>query len=227
MKLLAARVTHLVPPSHAQHVGDFISPRAYQQLGKTPLWAADNDAYSGFNPSRYRKMLDRIKVGVERGVPMPAFITMPDVVRSHRATLALWYEWCDELSERGLPAAFVLQNGIEYGWDYIGTGYLPWDECDALFIGGDTPFKFSRTVRDIVRVANLHGKWVHMGRVNSIRRMLYAKNIGCDSCDGSGMAKFPSSTLLPMLKALDVESITSTRQLELLQPKEYQDVDCN
>jgi hypothetical protein len=55
---LAARVRPLVPP-HLRHlVGDFIQPRSRQQLGQTEVWAADNDAFSGFNPDRFRRMLD-------------------------------------------------------------------------------------------------------------------------------------------------------------------------
>ena len=67
MKLLAARVTHLVPKDYSHYVGDFISPRARQLVGATPLWAADNDAFSGFNPDRYRHMLDRIVSAVDGG----------------------------------------------------------------------------------------------------------------------------------------------------------------
>ena len=31
----------------------------------------------------------------------------------------------------------------------------------------------------------MRGKWVHMGRVNSTRRIRYAASIGCDSVDGT------------------------------------------
>lgn len=54
-----------------------------------------------------------------------------------------------------------------------------------------------------------------MGRVNSVKRMLYALRIGCHSCDGSGMARFPSSVLLPMLRALDTELTTTQHQPQL------------
>ena len=146
------------------------------------------------------------------------FVTVPDVVADHRRTQNLWYEWRDELDARGLRGAFVLQNGIEYAWDYYGpsNAALPWDDCHALFIGGDTAFKFSRAVREIVQCANLNDKWVHMGRVNSVRRMIYAKNIGCDSCDGSGMARFPDAVLIPMIKALHLETLNETQQPTLL-----------
>lgn len=215
MLLLAARTSNLVPEFYRRFVGDFISPRAFQLVGNTPVWAADNDAFSGFNPDRFRKMLDRISQAVARGATPPVFITVPDVVGSYWRTMQQWPQWSEEIAERQLPRAFALQNGLEYAWDYYGPGALPWDDCEALFVGGDTAFKFSRVVREIVNTANLHGKWVHMGRVNSVRRMLYAKNIGCDSCDGSGMARFPTSVLLPLVRALELDALQQELQLSL------------
>lgn len=215
MVLLAARIRHLVPPDSIRFVGDFISPRAYKLLGATPVWAADNDAFSGFDPDRFQRMLDRIARGVEGGVQAPMFITVPDVVGSHWQTLQRWHRWHGAIAERGLPRAFVLQDGIGYGWDDRGSGVMPWDDCEALFIGGSTEFKFSREVREIVAAANLNDKWVHMGRVNSVRRMRYAMGIGCDSCDGSGMARYPSSVLLPMVRALRIAEADPGAHLRL------------
>lgn len=38
-------------------------------------------------------------------------------------------------------------------------------------------------------------RWTHMGRVNSLRRIRYAKSIGCDSVDGSALAMFTDTYL--------------------------------
>lgn len=209
MKLLASRVAHLLPVDAQNYVGDFISPRAYQQIGKTPIWAADNDAFSGFNPTRYERMLDKIAAAPNP----PMFVTVPDRVGNHAGTMEAWENWQPEVNDRGLRAAFVLQNGVEADWQ---ATKLPWSDMDALFIGGDIPFKFSAIVREIVAAANHAGKWVHMGRVNSIKRMRYASAIGCDSCDGSGMARFPTTVLLPMVRALQRDDHITARQLTLL-----------
>lgn len=37
----------------------------------------------------------------------------------------------------------------------------------------------------LVRQARNHGKWVHMGRVNSMARMERARSMGCNSADGT------------------------------------------
>lgn len=41
------------------------------------------------------------------------------------------------------------------------------------------------------------GKWVHVGRVNTLRRFAWCEALGVDSIDGSGFARF-TRTRLPM-----------------------------
>ena len=62
---------------------------------------------------------------------------------------------------------------------------IPWDEFDCLFIGGQDDFKEGRLVRDACREARRRHKWVHMGRVNGLRRMRIALDFGVDSVDGT------------------------------------------
>lgn len=207
--LVASATQRTAKPSRS--TGDFISPRAWKHVGKTKVWAADNDGFSGFHPDRYRRMLDNILAGViaRGGKNPPAFVTIPDVVCNHERTMELYYEWHQEVGGRGLNRALVLQNGIEDAVEWRGWNAVAWDEVEALFIGGDTAFKFSEHVRFLVHAAKAEGKWVHMGRVNSVRRLNYARSIGCDSVDGSGMARFSDSVLLPMLHSL------RQRQLQL------------
>lgn len=209
MVLLCANSSTRLHFNHEQkrHLGDFVTPRSYNQRGRTSIWAADNDAFSGFNEDKYRRMLDRIAAA---STP-PQFVTLPDVVCNHEETLRLWGIWHRPLVWRNLNRAFVLQNGLEkWGWKGV-----PWDYIEAVFIGGDTAFKLGEFVREIVACAKSFRKWVHMGRVNSVKRMLYAKSIGCDSCDGSAMARFSTDTLIPMVRALDL-GLTDTRNLRLM-----------
>ncbi|MGG3456938.1 hypothetical protein ABES01_23505, partial [Paenibacillus rhizolycopersici] len=68
-------------------------------------------------------------------------------------------------------------------------------------------YKLSETVRWLVKEAKWRGKWVHMGRVNSRMRLSYARDIGCDSADGSGYSRFPDARLPDALKFLKDEQI--------------------
>ncbi len=112
------------------------------------------------------------------------FAVAPDVYPDAPATLVRSRPYLGIIREMGFPAAFVGQNGAE-------DLDLPWDEFDCLFIGGErTPnplfeWKVSRSAERLVRVARDRGKWVHMGRVNSLGRMKRAREMGCHSADGT------------------------------------------
>jgi hypothetical protein len=200
--MVAGLVLILVGSGHKtslEHKGDgfgrLMQPRDYARAADTAHsgipWAADNDAFGGWNDeraTRYRKMLDTIY-----GLPGCRFVTSPDVVGDHNATLELWHEWRSELVAAWLPIAFVLQDGAT-------TDTIPWEGCDAVFVGGTTEFKLGAEAERLVREARLRGKWIHMGRVNSRKRFDYARQIGCHSVDGSSFSRWRNTWLPNALK---------------------------
>jgi hypothetical protein len=176
------------------HVAQLVTPRSRHRPGA--VFAVDNSAFSGFDENLYMACLKRILKKNQK----PLFVTMPDVVADHAATMQLWYRWHRDL--RLFNRAFVLQDGIT-DWKQV-----PWDYCESVFIGGSTEFKLGATVRLLVRYAKLMGKWVHMGRVNSVKRLQYAREIGCDSIDGSGLSRFTRTEMPRMIRAIDNEQLT-------------------
>lgn len=116
------------------------------------------------------------------------FVVAPDVVGDAAATMQRSLPWLPKIRELGVPAAFVAQDGLEYL-------AVPWEEFDVLFIGGTTDWKLGAAVRVLVAEAKRRGKWVHMGRVNSGRRMRHAQVIGCDSSDGTYLSFGPEANL--------------------------------
>lgn len=152
-------------------------------------WALDNYCFVRYDPVGIVRMLRRF-----RGVPGCKFAVVPDVVCDHDATLLLFRSWLGTYQRLGYPIAFVLQNGVS-------IEVVPWGSIDTVFIGGNTEFKFSQVVRDIVAEAKRRDKWVHMGRVNSIVRIQYAKSIGCDSFDGTGFSIAPRKRITQLLSS--------------------------
>lgn len=146
-------------------------------------WAADNGAFSGFDAERFRRFLAAIALQ-----PGCLFVVCPDVVGDARATLEMFGEWALEVRTAGHPIAFVGQDGAE-GID------IPWADFDSWFIGGSTRWKLSQASVDLVAEAKMRGKWVHCGRVNSMKRLRWAMRIGCDSCDGSSYSRFHHRTI--------------------------------
>lgn len=143
-------------------------------------WALDNGCFSAsWDADRWLSELDK-----RQGLPGCLFAVVPDVVGDHAATLERWRVWLPEVADRGYPPAFVAQNGC-------GPDDVPWDECAAVFIGGDDAYKLSHSAELVVRRAKRLGKWAHMGRVNSLRRLRIAVDWGCDSVDGTFLAFGP------------------------------------
>lgn len=158
------------------YLGRLAVPRDCARIDETQAagipWAADNGAFSGFDSAAWLRMLDRLS-----GVPECIFVTVPDVVGDADQTRELWHEWVGECETRSLPAAWVAQDGA-------GPDDIP-DGCAAVFIGGTTRYKLGTQAAAVVREARRRGLWVHMGRVNTLRRLRYAASIGCDSVDGT------------------------------------------
>lgn len=196
--LLLVHKAHQTLLNH-QHpnVGRLVSPRQYSRVADTPragmLWAADNDAYSAWDEGRYRKMLDALV-----DVPGCLFVTAPDVVGNAYATKELFYEWAALLQTRNLPIGFVAQDGAQSDSE---SNWIPWRMVSALFIGGTTEWKLGPEAAELVYEAQDRKKWVHMGRVNTWRRLEYAKSIGVDSIDGTSLSMF-TDTYLPRFSEL-------------------------
>jgi hypothetical protein len=175
------------------YVGRLVSPRAGNLARPGERWAADNDRLKAWDEGRFLKMLRRLE-SWDRSlclfVAAPDFVTMTPngPVGDARKTLDLFEDWRGEIVGRGFPVALVGQDGAE-GLD------LDWRAIDALFLGGSTAWKLSAAAEGLAREAKRRGKWVHMGRVNSQKRLRHAYEAGCDSVDGTGYSMFPDKYL--------------------------------
>lgn len=120
----------------------------------------------------------------------------PDVPFDAAGTLAESRPWLARIRSLGIPAAFAAQDGC----DRIG---LPWDEFDVLFLAGSTEWKIGPVAQRLAREATDRGLTVHMGRVNSRRRLAIAEWFGCHSADGTYLAFGPDKNLPELLGWLD------------------------
>lgn len=154
--------------------GFIITPRRRQPIPSIGPVAADNDCFN--NPESYSD--ERYEAFLRTMPPeRTLFATAADVLGDHAATVQRSKLPLRKIRAIGLKAAFVAQDG----WNEKTT---PWDEFDVLFVGGTTEFKF-RAGRHAAIAAKRRGKAVHMGRVNSLRRLRAAFSIGCDTVDGT------------------------------------------
>lgn len=144
-------------------------------------WACDNDCFTGFREAKFIRMLDQVATANTTNL---LWVSAPDIVGDCRATLALFGEWQPRIAAMGLPVALVGQDGAE-------DAEVPWDRMSALFIGGSTQWKLSAAAESLASEARARGKLIHMGRVNSARRLRHAWEIGCHSVDGTCFSRWP------------------------------------
>lgn len=163
--------------SHPDFYGCIAQPRNRQvPLGikEGRRWCFDNDCFQGgFKPMPWMQTILKL-LPYRRTCD---FVVMPDVVGDAYATKSLWYEFIRHITPYKLPLAYVAQNGG-------GSLDIP-EDASVLFIGGDDSFKLGEEGRECAAKAKDRGLKVHMGRVNSLKRLRYAKSLGCDSVDGT------------------------------------------
>lgn len=212
------RLGMLAQPGNALH----------RQGGDYAHWAIDNGVFgvakgtattpgrkwSEEDTERYLAYLERLVREVDTSNVL--FATAPDVLQFSGGipmghAQHTWYQSgpiFERIRELGLPVALVLQDGV---LDADPMHHKHWDLFDAVFIGGSDHFKLGQEAEWFISDARAHGKWVHMGRVSSMKRMKRAQEMGVDSCDGTYIGFGPSKNLPQVLNWLDA---TSTTQLD-------------
>lgn len=175
-----------ISETRAGNLPDAVLPLVIGQL-LTPLtmytrwgdpYAIDNGAFTKFRVDRFASLLER-EADCRGGC---LFVAVPDVVGSARRTREIW-QYRADMVPVGWPLAYVCQDGSED----VG---IPWDECDAVFIGGSTEWKMSQAAAAIVKAGKVLSKHVHVGRINTPRRWKHFEELGADTCDGSGLARY-------------------------------------
>lgn len=124
------------------------------------------------------------------------FAVAPDVIGDAEATAERSTPYLATIRQLGFPAAYVAQNGQER-FD------PPWAEFDCLFVGGTDFWKFSEAAYTVAAEAKDRGKWVHQGRVNSLRRLIACHVSRFDSADGTFVAFGPDRNLPQVYDWLD------------------------
>lgn len=154
---------------------------------------ADNGCFSGkWSHDRwFRWLLDQ-----PRSI---RFAVAPDVfdptgAPCHDATLDRWRTYGPLIERHGFTPAFVCQVGAT-------PANVP--DAPVFFLGGTTEWKLGDTARAITEAAKACGAWVHMGRVNSLRRFDIARRWGCDSVDGTYLTFGPDVNLPRLLAWLE------------------------
>ncbi|MGP5108950.1 MULTISPECIES: hypothetical protein [Pseudomonas] len=157
-------------------------------------YALDNGAWTAFQQG---EAFDEVAFG--RAVDLLGekadWIVLPDIVAGGMASLEFSLRWLERL--KGIPTKLLLavQNGMQP--DDVRELLSP---AIGIFVGGDTEWKLGtlNTWGLLARRRNCH---LHVGRVNSARRITLCAAAGVNSIDGTSATRF-AKTLPPLDAAL-------------------------
>lgn len=141
-------------------------------------WILDNGRYTGkFNVEKWKDTMAEFLPYAENC----SFVVVPDVVGDSKATLED-FEKYRHLVLSQYKTAFVTQDGLQ-------LQDIPFDNIDAIFIGGSDKHKLEESW-NVIDEGMARGIWIHVGRVNTVRRIM--KFWMVDSVDGNEFV-FPNS----------------------------------
>ena len=183
-------------------VGQLLMPRTWhmKEMDKHDIvWAGDNDCYTNnFHPTKFLRWLELAKAYQDRCL----FINPPDVVGDAVGTMKLFKDWVPRIKALGYPVSLVLQDGIE-------NMVIPWGDIDAVFVGGTTEWKMSQTVIELLLRVGEKKKHRHIGRVNSVSRIMHFWDFA-ESFDGTDYVYRPESCAkdyIPKMRARQLQQV--------------------
>jgi hypothetical protein len=164
-----AGLVHYLAGAYPGKIGMLISSNG--KSNKPPFYmpyAIDNGCFTGFEEDKFFIMIREFRL-----LHAPLWVVCPDMVGDHEATLDLWNRYSAKIKSYGYKTAFACQDDCE-------PQNVPTD-ADVCFVGGSTEWKLSNAHK-FKSVA----KWLHIGRVSTGNRLIWAKQCGADSVDGTG-----------------------------------------
>lgn len=150
-------------------------------------FALDNGAWSAFQQGKpfdedaFSRAIDKVGEGAQ-------WVVLPDIVAGGQASLDLSLKWLQRL-QGSFPERLLIavQDGIQP--DDVREYLNP---MVGLFIGGSTEYKL-RTMGAWGQLARRRNCYMHVGRVNTLRRINACAQAGADSFDGTSVIAFPDS----------------------------------
>jgi len=153
-------------------------------------YAIDNGAWSawlnnrGFNESDFIRCLDfSVQYAGDTGLE-PDWVVLPDIVAGGMPSLEYSLRWANTVQPYTKKMLIAVQDGMTpadlrpYVCEEIG-----------LFVGGSTPWKL-KTIMAWGALAK-DRCYLHVGRVNSIKRISHCASAGAHSFDGTSVCRFP------------------------------------
>lgn len=134
-----------------------------------------------WNPALFIELLDLHGRGSDMTV-------LPDIVGGGEESLELSLSWVKRVRAYGAPLLLAVQDGMPLSSVEVALRRYRL----GIFVGGSTEWKLE-TLPDWGRMARKVGCWLHVARVNSMKRIRLCHLAGAHSFDGTSVTKFPST----------------------------------
>jgi hypothetical protein len=156
-------------------VGLLMSPAGWRRPSPYLPYALDNAAFAAWrkkepwDETAFYGLCDK----AAKATYKPLWVICPDAVADKDETLRKWDQHYEKLAAYGFPVAFAVQDGMV-------RQDVP-DKAALVFVGGSTKWKWATL-----------GAWaawfprVHVGRVNTLPRLMECEERGVESIDGTG-----------------------------------------
>lgn len=151
-------------------------------------WALDNGAWGCFQRGVSFDG-DAFREAMKRWGPGADFVICPDIVGGGLESLSFSVGWADEVRQTTQrPLYLAVQDGMDAP---AVLAVLEW--FDGLFVGGSTTWK-EATMHTWGELAKERDIPLHVGRVNTDRRLRMAIDAGASSVDGTSPTRFSCNT---------------------------------
>jgi hypothetical protein len=163
--------------------GLFVSATGVLRTEGFSTYALDNGAWTAYRQGRpfdersFLRAVDLLGAGAQ-------FVVVPDIVCGGLASLRLSERWLPRLEGVGGRRLIAVQNGM------VPTDVRHLLSAEVgIFVGGDSAWKES-TLPAWGKLAEETRSYLHVGRVNTVRRIRLCHQAGAASFDGTSVTRF-------------------------------------
>jgi hypothetical protein len=163
--------------------GLLVSAKGVLRTEGFATYALDNGAWTAFRTGRPFDEAAFV-AAVDALGARAQFVVVPDIVCGGLESLRFSEAWLPRLAGIGRRRLLAVQNGM------VPADVRPFLSSEVgLFVGGDTAWKES-SLPLWGELARERGCYLHVGRVNSARRIRLCQLAGAHSFDGTSVSRF-------------------------------------
>lgn len=172
---------HLVIIKHNDKLGLMLTPQTRVRRDYGGRYAIDNGAFFcwlhniGFNANAFYNLMAKY--------PHPDFVVIPDILMAGERSLNFSMQWREKLPDN-LNYYLAVQDGMIP--EMIPESLV--NRIKGIFVGGSKKWKFATTEAwtDYAHGRNLK---VHVGRIGTLKNLLWAESLQVDSIDSVNFAR--------------------------------------